>query len=150
MYTFDIDRITKVSLLIYQLNISYSKTSSDQLQQWCLHMPSYFPQSYSFSSLMFWSSFCHTLISISFPQGMCMGFAHTIITSSVYSTNTIMKTVLQEAIPEMVGDAEGWGGILISYHGVKGEMKWLKANRMAGSVSSMSVVIEPMTYWLLG
>ncbi len=36
-----------------------------------------------------------------------MSFAHTIITSSVYSTNTIMKIFLQGAIHKMVGDADG-------------------------------------------
>lgn len=53
---------------------------------------------------------------------MCMSFVHTIITSSVYSTNTIMKIVFQEAILKIVGDSES--GVRTVYErGVKGGMK---------------------------
>lgn len=60
-----------------------------------------------------------------------------------------MKIVFQEATLKIVGDSES--GVRTVYErGVKGGMKWLGTNRMASSMSSMSAVIEPMTYWSLG
>lgn len=84
--------------------------------------------------------------------GMCMSFAHTTTASCVYSINNIMKIALREGHAQdcvCVSDSER-GARTVCERGVKGGMKWLGTNRMVSSMSSMSAVIEPMTYWSLG
>lgn len=72
-----------------------------------------------------------------------MSFVCPIITNCVYSANTARKTAPPPR--EEIAETEAGAGT-VSEREVKGEIKGLGTNRIASSVSSVSVVIETMTY----
>lgn len=74
-----------------------------------------------------------------------MSFVHTVLANCVYSTNTIMKIVSQEEIGKIGAAFEGSVGA-VNEREVKGETKGIGTSKTASSMSSTSVVIEPMTY----